>query len=39
VKYLEELRPDQSLTCFTDRRQASRFLGNLAPIRDAVSVH
>ena len=30
LQYLEGLRPDQPLICFTDRVQADRYLTNLA---------
>jgi adenylate kinase family enzyme len=39
LKYFEGLRPDQSLICFTDRRQASQFLKDLAPVPDMANVH
>jgi adenylate kinase family enzyme len=39
LAHLEELRPDQKLICFTDRAQADRYLSDLAPASNPVSVH
>jgi adenylate kinase family enzyme len=39
LAYLERLRPDQKLICFTDRAQADRYLSDLAPASNPVSVH
>jgi len=37
--YLERLRPDQTLVCFTDRAQADRYLSDLALAPASASVH
>ena len=39
LKYFEGLRSDQSLICFTERRQAGRYLSELAPMVGEASVH
>jgi adenylate kinase family enzyme len=39
MRYLEGLRPDQALICFTHRKQADRYLTNLAPAARVESVH
>jgi adenylate kinase family enzyme len=39
LAHLEGLRPDQKLICFTDRAQADRYLSDLAPASNPVSVH
>ena len=39
LKYLEGLRTDQSLICFTDRSQADHYLVNVAVASNPASVH
>ena len=39
VAWFEGLRPDQTLICFTDRAQASRYLNDLASAPKLASVH
>jgi hypothetical protein len=36
---LEGLRPDQTFITFTDRAQADRYLSDLEPASNPVSVH
>jgi adenylate kinase family enzyme len=39
LRYLEALRPDQTLICFTDRAQADQYLANVRPAACAASIH
>jgi adenylate kinase family enzyme len=39
LAYFEGLRPDQSLICFTNRKQADRYLGELTPVTNRARVH
>ena len=39
LAYFEGLRPDQSLICFTNRKQADRYLGELKPVTNLACVH
>ena len=39
LAYFEGLRPDQSLICFTSRKQADRYLGELKPVTNLARVH
>jgi adenylate kinase family enzyme len=39
MKYFEGLRPEQKLICFTDRKQADRYLRDVVPAASSVSLH
>jgi adenylate kinase family enzyme len=39
LNYFEGLRPDQSLVCFTDRRQANQYLREFSLMPHAASAH
>ncbi|QPF81764.1 DNA topology modulation protein [Bradyrhizobium genosp. L] len=39
LAYFEGLRPDQSLICFTARKQADNYLKALAPRQNRASIH
>lgn len=39
LRYLEGLRPDQALICFTDRKQADTYLTKVAAAARAVGAH
>jgi hypothetical protein len=39
LRYLEELRPDQAQVCFTERKQADRYLADISRPAATAGAH